>query len=200
MAKIDVYCSLLPSDNVIGWNTKMTQVGKLKNFGTRPNWAVSYITYTKFHLPRPVFHSTDSSTSFPDCDVKSEFKCKFYKQLQSPNLATIAKFDEIVKIGGCTQLFRQTPQTHSGANVNHSPFNHIYHTRMWHHDVPDRIRFECTYGNTAGYHYNIWCNVSLRSCFKIEEVVICHGSPLSSWIRMASGYDFPDSMKCHPVH
>ena len=37
-------------------------------------------------------------------DVTSEFKCKFYKHLGSPNLATIAKFDEIVKIGGCTQL------------------------------------------------------------------------------------------------
>ena len=35
---------------------------------------------------------------------KSEFKCKFYKHLGSPNLATIAKFHEIVKIGGCTQL------------------------------------------------------------------------------------------------
>ena len=32
------------------------------------------------------------------------FKCKFYKHVGSPNLATIAKFDEIVKIGGCTQL------------------------------------------------------------------------------------------------
>ena len=31
------------------------QAGKLKFFGTRPNWAVSYIAYTKFHLPRPVY-------------------------------------------------------------------------------------------------------------------------------------------------
>ena len=31
--------------------------GKLKFFGTRPNWAVSYIAYTKFHFPRPVLHS-----------------------------------------------------------------------------------------------------------------------------------------------
>ena len=37
-------------------------------------------------------------------DVTSEFKYKFYKHLGSPNLATIPKFDEIVKIGGCTQL------------------------------------------------------------------------------------------------
>ena len=37
-------------------------------------------------------------------DVTSEFKCKFYKHLGSPNLATIAKLDEIVKIGGSTQL------------------------------------------------------------------------------------------------
>ena len=34
-----------------------TQAGKLKFFGTHPNWAVSYIACTKFHLPRPVFHS-----------------------------------------------------------------------------------------------------------------------------------------------
>ena len=33
-----------------------TQAGKLKFFGTRPNWAVSYIAYTKFPLPRPVLH------------------------------------------------------------------------------------------------------------------------------------------------
>ena len=33
------------------------QPGKLKCFGTRPKWAVSYIAYTKFHLLRPVFHS-----------------------------------------------------------------------------------------------------------------------------------------------
>ena len=48
----------------------------LKNFGTRPNWAVSYIAYTKFHLPRPVFHSPGqiftrigerASTSFQAC-------------------------------------------------------------------------------------------------------------------------------------
>ena len=32
------------------------QAGKLKVFGTRPIWVVSYIAYTKFHLPRPVFH------------------------------------------------------------------------------------------------------------------------------------------------
>ena len=33
------------------------QAGKLKFFATRLNWAVSYIAYTKLHLPRPVFHS-----------------------------------------------------------------------------------------------------------------------------------------------
>ena len=35
----------------------VTQAGKLKNFGALPNWAVSYIACTKFHLPRPVIHS-----------------------------------------------------------------------------------------------------------------------------------------------
>ena len=34
-----------------------TQAGKLKDFGTRPNWVVSYIAYTKFHSPRPVLYS-----------------------------------------------------------------------------------------------------------------------------------------------
>ena len=33
------------------------QAGKLKFFGTHPNWVVSYIYYTKFHSPRPIFHS-----------------------------------------------------------------------------------------------------------------------------------------------
>ena len=32
------------------------QAGKLKIFGTHPNWVVSYIAYTKFHSPSPVFH------------------------------------------------------------------------------------------------------------------------------------------------
>ena len=61
---------------------RVQQVGKLKLFGTRPNWAVyyMYITtwYTKFHLPKPVFHSPDqiftrigerASASFPDCSA-----------------------------------------------------------------------------------------------------------------------------------
>ena len=38
-------------------NLKLTQAGKLIYFGTCPNWVVSYIAYTKFHSPRPVFHS-----------------------------------------------------------------------------------------------------------------------------------------------
>ena len=33
------------------------QAEKLKIFGTHPSWAVSCLAYTKFHLPRPVFHS-----------------------------------------------------------------------------------------------------------------------------------------------
>ena len=33
------------------------QAGKLKFFGTRPNWVVSCIADTKFHSRRPVFHS-----------------------------------------------------------------------------------------------------------------------------------------------
>ena len=52
------------------------QAGKLKNFSTRPNWVVSYIAYTKFHSPSPVFHTPDqiftrigerASASFPAC-------------------------------------------------------------------------------------------------------------------------------------
>ena len=44
-------------------------------FGIHPNWVVSYIAYTKFHSPRPVFHLPGQifthigervSTSFPD--------------------------------------------------------------------------------------------------------------------------------------
>ena len=36
-----------------------SQAGKLNFFGTRSKWVVSYIAYTKFHSPRPVFHSAD---------------------------------------------------------------------------------------------------------------------------------------------
>ena len=54
--------------------------GKIKFFGTRPNWEVSFIAYTKFRSPRPVFHSPSqiftrigerASTSFPACIVIS---------------------------------------------------------------------------------------------------------------------------------
>ena len=55
------------------------QAGKLKFFGTRPNWVVSYIvlySLYKFHSPSPVFHSPDqiftrigerASASFQAC-------------------------------------------------------------------------------------------------------------------------------------
>ena len=55
---------------------RMYQAGKLKIFGTRPNWVVSYIAYKKFHSPIPVFHSPGqiftrigewASASFPAC-------------------------------------------------------------------------------------------------------------------------------------
>ena len=36
-------------------------------------------------------------------DITSVFKCKFYKHPGWPNLVTIAKFDEIIEIVGCTQ-------------------------------------------------------------------------------------------------
>ena len=58
------------------------QAGKLKIFGTRPNWVVAYIAYTKFHSPRPVFHSPGqiftrigerASISFPSCSCHAEF-------------------------------------------------------------------------------------------------------------------------------
>ena len=58
-----------------------TQAGKLKYCGTRPNWVVSYIAYTKFHSPRPVFHlpgqictriGERASASFPACNIGSE--------------------------------------------------------------------------------------------------------------------------------
>ena len=55
---------------------QLSQAGKQKFFGTRPNWVVSYIAYTKFYSPRPVFHSPGqiftpiderASASFPAC-------------------------------------------------------------------------------------------------------------------------------------
>ena len=56
------------------------QAGKLKLFGTRPNWTVFYIACTKFNLPRPVFHlpsqiftriGKQASASFPVWEVFS---------------------------------------------------------------------------------------------------------------------------------
>ena len=67
---VGVYCHKLkvtwwPEKQANGWkSTKWRvarkwryQAGKLKIFGTRLNWVVSYTADTKFHLPRPVFHS-----------------------------------------------------------------------------------------------------------------------------------------------
>ena len=44
-------CSEVSIKNIFisGWETKI--------FWHSPNWVVSYIAYTKFHLPRPVSHS-----------------------------------------------------------------------------------------------------------------------------------------------
>ena len=71
-------------------------------------------------------------------DVTSEFKCKFYKHSGSPNSTTIAKFDEIVKIGGCIQLMLMWLKTLAmltqwnikltlnGCGLNTSPFEQIW--------------------------------------------------------------------------
>ena len=66
MAKIDVYCSLLP---------------------IATTWSGGWVRHKN--------------------DITSEFKCKFYKHLELPNLAMIAIFDKIIKIGGYTQLHDQ---------------------------------------------------------------------------------------------
>ena len=72
----------MPDSDLVKLFTKMKaqhipmQAGKLKIFGTRPNWVVSCIAYTKFHSPNPVFHSPNqiftrigdrASASFPAC-------------------------------------------------------------------------------------------------------------------------------------
>ena len=66
----------LAAFNAVG--SCIAQAVKLKIFGTRPNWVVSYIAYTKFHTPRHVFHSPaqiftrigdQASTSFPACCI-----------------------------------------------------------------------------------------------------------------------------------
>ena len=54
--------SISLNENVLTFSLKyipqgLIQAGKLKNFGTRPNWVVFYIAYTKFHSPKSVFHS-----------------------------------------------------------------------------------------------------------------------------------------------
>ena len=78
------------------WNSYIfipeNQAGKLKFFGTRPNWAVSYIAYTKFHLPRPVFHSPNqiftriaerASASFPAWKCFSKCHLQNCKHVQA---------------------------------------------------------------------------------------------------------------------
>ena len=84
---------------MLQWSHKATdpyhksRLGNLRFFGTRPNWAVSYIAYTKFHLPKPVFDSPDqiytrigeqASASFPAC--KSHNASDKYPTIQ--NLVT----------------------------------------------------------------------------------------------------------------
>ena len=77
----------------------------------------AHLAKTILNMPTVPFTFSDDVTCNCNCnckcsvlkclyqnDVTSEFKCKFYKHLGSPNLAMIAKFEEIVKIGGCTQL------------------------------------------------------------------------------------------------
>ena len=59
----------------------LDQAGKLKNFGTRRNWVVSYIAYATLHSPRPVYHMPGqiftrigerASASFPACGYFQE--------------------------------------------------------------------------------------------------------------------------------
>ena len=60
------FTEVCPGGSYIKWISNSCQgeitwsfphAGKLKIFGSHPNWVVSYIAYTKFHSPRPVFHS-----------------------------------------------------------------------------------------------------------------------------------------------
>ena len=77
---------------------------KIVSYQTTPVWFVN----NEYCIAKiNVYHSLPSDRVIGldiKNDITSEFNCNFYKQSGSPNLATIAKFGEIVKIGSCTQL------------------------------------------------------------------------------------------------
>ena len=72
---------------IISSSSVTAQAGKLKFFGTHPNRVVSYIAYTKFHSPRPIFHSPGqiftrigerASTSLPGCSRQNLLCSEFH--------------------------------------------------------------------------------------------------------------------------
>ena len=81
---VKAFSQEIPQPSVTEITLKITylrQAGKLKFFGACPNWVVSYIAYTKFHSPRPVFHLPDqiftrigerASASVPACMIPSK--------------------------------------------------------------------------------------------------------------------------------
>ena len=71
------YGYLLQSQSMTNVDLR-SQAGKLKFFSTHPNWAVSYIAYTKFHLPRPVLHSPGHIFTRIGEQASASFPARFY--------------------------------------------------------------------------------------------------------------------------
>ena len=76
---------------------------KIVVYQTAPVW---FVKNECFMAKIDVYRSLLASDRVIGRDIKMtshpNSNAKFYKHLGSPNLATIAKFDEIVKINGCT--------------------------------------------------------------------------------------------------
>ena len=101
-------------------------------------------------------------------DVTSEFKCKFYKHLGSPNLATIAKLDEIVKIGGSTQLITVV------ANVKWRQ-NATYTAAPWTLQNPSAKPAHCHLAGSAPSGPRSWA----ASMLSARRVTTCPGGGYS---------------------
>ena len=115
---------------------------EIKNFWHLPDWVVAYITYTKFHSPRPVFHSPGqifthigerASISFPACNNRKGHQCLFQKivifQFCKVNLKILTSLTGWINVGqlkidilGDELSFRQAQG---------------WHTHVWTHTQTD---------------------------------------------------------------
>ena len=109
------------------------QAGKLKFFGTRPNWVVSYIAYTKFHSRRPVFHSPGqifthigerASASFPAWGLAYLLFCAAYWSRQPRVFRHLSHSCNLLWPSGAIWWIRTglTELTHCGLVVRYGDY------------------------------------------------------------------------------